>query len=277
MDILTAILLGIIEGVTEFLPVSSTGHLTITEKLLGLSIDDPGVTAFTAIIQIGAIAAVLVYFWKDILRIVLGWFGGVFNSNKRDEDYRFGWVIILGSLPIMVIAYLFQDQVETTLRSLWYVAAALIGWSVVMWLADRYAKQTKKESGTSWMDALIIGAVQCIALIPGISRSGATISAGLFRGFDRVTATRLSFFLAIPALVAAGIFEAATKASDISRSVGWTPTVVATVISFLVAYASIAWLLKYVARHNFNVFIIYRVAIGLALIALLAAGTITAT
>ncbi|HEX5744416.1 MAG TPA: undecaprenyl-diphosphate phosphatase [Candidatus Saccharimonadales bacterium] len=277
MDILTAILLGIIEGVTEFLPVSSTGHLTIAEKLLGMSIDDPGVTAFTAIIQIGAIAATLVYFRRDIVRIAAAWFGGLFDAGRRGLDYRFGWAVILGSVPIGIVGFLFRNQIETTLRSLWLVAVALIGWSIVMWLADHYAKQAKKESDVRWKDTLIIGLVQCIALIPGVSRSGATISAGLLRDFDRVTATRLSFFLAIPALVAAGTFEAATRSGNISASVGWIPTAVATIVSFFVAYASIAWLLKFVAHHTFNLFVVYRIVLGIALIALLTTGTVSAT
>lgn len=277
MDIITAIVLGIIEGVTEFLPVSSTGHLTIAEKLFGMHINDPGVTAFTALIQIGAIVAVLVYFYKDIVRIAASWLGGLLDKSKRDADYRFGWAVIIGSIPIGIVGFLFRNQIETTLRSLWLVAIALIGWSVVMWLADHYGSRTKKESGVRWKDTLIIGLVQCIALIPGVSRSGATISAGLFRDFDRVTATRLSFFLAIPALVAAGTFEAATQYDNISASVGWTPTIVAAIVSFFVAYASIAWLLKFVAHHNFNLFVVYRVVVGVALIALLTTGAISAT
>jgi undecaprenyl-diphosphatase len=283
MTILQAILLGIIEGITEFLPVSSTGHLTIAEKLMGFSIDDPGITAFTAIIQVGAIFATLVYFRADIWRIVTGWLSGLFSAQKRGPDYKFGWAVILGSVPIAIIGLLFKDQVETTFRSLWYVAIALIAWSGVMWAADRYASKRMAartalgEEKVTWKDTVLIGVAQCIALIPGVSRSGATISAGLFRGFDRVVATKLSFFLAIPALLAAGLLETVSKASDISNGVGWMPTIVATIVSFFVAYASIAWLLKYVARHNFDLFIVYRIALGLGLIVLLAMGAITAT
>ncbi|MBC7581964.1 undecaprenyl-diphosphate phosphatase [Aeromicrobium sp.] len=278
MGIIEAIVLGIIEGITEFLPVSSTGHLTIAEKLLGQSINDPAVTAFTAVIQIGAIAAAIVFLRKDIVRIITGWVRGVFMPALRTtQDYKFGWAVILGSIPIAVIGLLFKDQIETTLRSLWFVAIALIGWSAVMWAADKYATTRKREDQTTWRDTVIIGFVQCIALIPGVSRSGATISAGLFRGFDRVAATRLSFFLGIPALVAAGALEAVTKASDISSGVGWPATIVATVVSFIVAYLSIAWLLKYVARHTFKLFIVYRIVVGVLLIVLLATGTIAST
>jgi undecaprenyl-diphosphatase len=278
MNIAEAIILGIVEGVTEFLPVSSTGHLTIVEKLFGMKIDDSGMTAFTAVIQIGAILAAILYFRQDIWRIITGWVRGIMQASERKSpDYLFGWAIIAGSLPIAVVGLLFKDQIETTLRSLWIVAIALIAWSGVMFIADRVDKATRHEKDVTWRDTLMIGAVQCLALFPGVSRSGATISAGLFRGLDRVTVTRLSFFLGIPALTAAGILEAISQASNISNGVGWAATLLATVVSFFVAYASIAWLLKFVANHSFKAFIVYRVALGLLLIVLLATGTISAT
>ncbi len=278
MDIFQAIILGIVEGVTEFLPVSSTGHLTIVEKLMGFSINDSGITAFTAIIQMGAVVATLIYFRKDIWNIVTGWLAGIFNSQKRStDDYRFGWAVIIGSIPIAIIGLLFKDQIENNLRSLWLVAMALIGWSVVMYVADRTALQKRHEKNVTWKDTLIIGAAQCIALIPGVSRSGATMSAGLLRGFDRVTVTRLSFFLSIPALLAAGLLESASKAGEINSGVGWGPTIIATIVSFIVAYLSIGWLLKFISKHTFSVFIIYRVILGLVLLVLLATGAITAT
>lgn len=278
MNIFEAILLGIIEGITEFLPVSSTGHLTIAEKLLGFTINDPDITAFTVIIQSGAVLATVVYFWSDIVCIISGWLRGLVSAQHRnDPDYKFGWAVIIGSIPIAIIGLLFKDTVETTLRSMWFVSAALIGWSLVMWLADHYATQQKAEGKVTWKDTLFIGAAQCIALIPGVSRSGATMSAGLFRGFDRVTVTKLSFFLAIPALLAAGVLQTVTEAENISAGVGWLPTIVATIVSFGVAYLSIAWLLKYIARHSFSVFIIYRVALGLLLAVLLSTGVIDAT
>lgn len=278
MNFFEAILLGIVEGITEFLPISSTGHLTIVEKLLGLPIDDKGVTAFTAIVQVGAVLATLVYFRTDISRIVSSWVRGILSKNARtDRDYRFGWAIILGSMPIAVIGLLFKDQVETTLRSLWYVGFALLLWSGVMWLADRVATQRKHEEAVTWKDTLIIGAAQCLALIPGVSRSGATMSAGLFRGFDRVTVTKLSFFLSIPALLAAGALQSISEFDNVSDGVGWGPTIVATIVSFVIAYISIAWLLRYVARHTYSIFIVYRVVLGLAIIVLLATNTISAT
>lgn len=277
MGILEAILLGIIEGFTEFLPISSTAHLTITENLLGYSIDDPALVAFTAIIQIGAVVATLIYFRKDIARMLSAWMAGLMSAEKRGADYKFGWAVLIGSLPIAAVGVLLKDQIETGVRSLWLVAAALILWSGVMWLADKTAKINRHEKDTTWKDTLIIGVVQCIALIPGVSRSGATISAGLFRGLDRVTATRLSFFLAIPALLAAGVLEAVTKADSISQGIGWVPTIIATISSFIVAYVTIAWLLRYISRHGFGIFIAYRVGLGVLLIVLLSTGVISAT
>lgn len=272
-----AIILGIIEGVTEFLPVSSTGHLTIAEKLMGMQLDDPSIVAFTVIIQIGAIAAAVMYFWSDIWRVVSAWWQGLWNKQKRKKfDYVYGWAIILGSVPIAVVGLTFKDEIETVLRSLWFVAAGLIGWSIVLWLADRYGRGQRREAATTWKDTLVIGIVQCLSLIPGISRSGATISAGLFRGFDRVSATKLSFFLGIPALVAAGIFQAVTQYSYISDGVGWANTIIAMIVSFAVGYVTIAWLLKFVASNNFSLFIWYRIGLGALLIVLLLSNTIAA-
>jgi undecaprenyl-diphosphatase len=273
-----AVVLGIIEGVTEFLPVSSTGHLTIAEKLMGYQIDSAGITAFTAIIQIGAILSAILYFRKDIIRVASAWITGLFSKKARKKsDYKFGWAVIIGSLPIATVGLVFQDEIETVLRSLWFVAIMLIAWSGVMWYADRIATQKLKEDNVGWKDTLKIGLAQCIALIPGVSRSGATISAGLMLGFDRVTATRLSFFLGIPALVAAGILQAVTHAQYIDEGVGWTATIIGIVTSFIVGYISIAWLLKFVSNHDFTGFVIYRLVIGVVLITLLVTGTISAT
>lgn len=274
MEIWHAVLLGIIEGVTEFLPISSTGHLTIVEKLLGYRIDDPDITAFTAIIQIGAVAATVVYLRSDIWRIGKAWFAGLANPVKRHREYKFGWAVLIGSIPIGVIGLLFKDEIEGVLRSLWFVAGALLLWSAVMWFADRTAKQNRSEHDTTWKDTLIIGVTQCLALIPGVSRSGATMSAGLLRGFDRVTVTRLSFFLSIPALSAAAILQSITEFEYITNGVGWVPTIIATVVSFCVAYVVVSWLLKFIAKHDYSLFIWYRIALGLVLIALLVTGII---
>ncbi len=271
-----AVLFGIIEGVTEFLPISSTGHLTIMEKLLGYRLDDPSVTAFTAIIQVGAVLATVLYLRKDIWRVGVAWLRGLADSKERKRDYKFGWAVLIGSVPIGIVGLLFKDEIEGVLRSLWFVAGALILWSGVMWFADHTAKQNRHEKDTTWKDTLVIGLAQCLALVPGVSRSGATMSAGLLRGFDRVTVTRLSFFLSIPALMAAAVLQTVTEYDEISKGVGWGPTLLATAVSFAVAYVAVAWLLKFIAKHDYSIFIWYRVVLGVVLIGLLTTGTISA-
>ena len=273
MNWLHAVLLGIVEGITEFLPVSSTGHINIVETLLGHDITQPGTTAFSAVIQVGAIIAAIIYFWADIVRIVTAWFKGLSNKQARqDPDYTLGWGIILGSIPVAGVGLLLKRFIEESVRSLWVIAGALIIWSAVMWLADRQQNLTKGMKDVTVKDALIIGAFQALSpVFPGISRSGATISAGLFLKFDRVTATRLSFFMGIPSLVAAGLLEAVTEAGAISDTVGWTPTIIATVVSGVVAYATIAWLLRFVSSNKFTSFLVYRVLLGLVIMVL--AGT----
>ena len=275
MDYLDAVVLGIVEGLTEFLPVSSTGHLTIAEKALGLDVDDPAVTAYTAVIQMGAILAVVVYFAGDIARIASAWVRGLFDAELRGYlDHRMGWYVIVGSIPVGVAGLLGKDLITGPLRSLWVVGVALIAWSSVMWLAERVATQERSEKQLTLRDAVVVGLVQITSLVPGVSRSGATISAGLFLGLDRVAATRLSFFLSIPALTAAGIYEL-PDALDGSLDVG--PMVVGTLVSFVVAYASVAWLLKFVAHHSVAWFVPYRIALGVAILVLLATGVISAT
>jgi undecaprenyl-diphosphatase len=277
VNLLQALLLGIVEGLTEFLPVSSTGHLTITEKLLGLQLDDPGVTAFTALIQVGAILAVLIYFRHDIITLAKAWFNGLVKPVERNREYRLAWYVIIGSLPIGVVGFLARDLISGPLRNLWVIVIALVVWSFFMYLAERVGTKNRSEASLTLTDTIVIGLMQCIALIPGVSRSGATISAGLFRGLDRVAATRLSFFLSIPALVAAGAYEGLSAASDISASVGWTPTIVATAVSFGVAYAAIAWLLRFVVGHSITVFIWYRLLLAAVLAIALSTGLLSAT
>jgi undecaprenyl-diphosphatase len=275
MNYLDAVILGIVEGLTEFLPVSSTGHLTVAEKMLGLTVDDPAVTGFTAVIQMGAIAAVILYFVRDIWQIIKAWSLGLVRPEWRGHrDFRMGWYVILGTIPVGIVGLLFKDVIKNDLRSLWVVAIALIGWSAVMWVAERAARQDRSEKQLNLTDAVVIGVVQCVSLIPGVSRSGATISAGLVRGLDRVTATRVSFFLSIPALLAAGLFELKDALGG-SISVG--ETLVGTAVSFVVAYASIAWLLRFVAHHPITWFVPYRVALGVVLLTLLATNAISAT
>jgi undecaprenyl-diphosphatase len=275
MTIWDSIILGIVEGLTEFLPVSSTGHLTIVSKMLGLKIDDPSITGFTAVIQIGAIAAVVLYFWKDIRRIAVAWVRGIAKPEHRGEfDHRMGWYVIVGSMPIVIVGFLARDLISGPLRSLWWVAGALIGWSFFMVAAERLGTKARPLTRITLVDAIVMGVVQCLALIPGVSRSGATISAGLFCGLDRVAATRIAFLLGIPALVGAGIYE---LKDALNGDVGVVELLVGTVVSFVVAYASVAWLLRFVAKHSTEIFAFYRVLLGIVLIILLATSTITAT
>lgn len=273
MNYLESVVLGVVEGLTEFLPVSSTGHLTIAEKIMGLPIDDDSITAYTAVIQMGAIAAVFLYFIRDIRDIVVGWFRGIFKASERGTmSYRMGWYAIVGTIPIGIVGLALKDVVSGPLRSLWWVGGALVVWSAVMIWAERVGRQDRAERQLTMRDAIVVGLVQCIALIPGVSRSGATISAGLARGLDRVTATRLSFFLSIPALTAAGLFEL----KDV-HGISAGETIVGTLVSFVVAYASVAWLLRFVAHHSIGRFVPYRVTVGVIVLVLLATGVASAT
>lgn len=275
MSIWEAIVLGIIEGLTEFLPVSSTGHLTITSKVLGQPIDDPSITAFTAVIQSGAIAAVVLFFWSDIKRIAIAWVRGLAKPEHRGEfDHRMGWYVIVGSLPICVVGYVFRDLISGDLRSMWWVAGSLIAWSFVMVAAERLGSKKRPLEKITFIDSLLMGLFQCLALIPGVSRSGATISTGLFCGLDRVASTRMAFLLGIPALVGAAIFE---LQHALDGNVGLVPVLVGTAVSFVVAYASVAWLLKFVQKHSTEIFAFYRICLGVVILILLATSTITAT
>lgn len=275
IGVLDAVVLGVVEGLTEFLPVSSTGHLTVAEGLLGLTVDDPAVTAFTAIVQFGAIVATFLYFRRDFARMLTAWFGGLRHPARRAHpDYRFAWAVIVGSLPIIVVGVALQGLVSGALRNLWVVAVALIAWSAVMWYAERRATQRIAEEDLTLRQVLIIGLVQCIALVPGVSRSGATISGGLLLGTTRVAATRLSFFLAVPALTGAGIYELQYIDTAV---VTWWALAAGVVSSFVVAYATIAWLLRLVARFPITVFAPYRIVAGLVLVGLLSTGVISAT
>ncbi|MEV0647267.1 undecaprenyl-diphosphate phosphatase [Phytomonospora sp. NPDC050363] len=270
-----AIVLGIIEGLTEFLPVSSTGHLTIAEGLMGIPIDDKAVTAYTAVVQMGAIAAVYVYFWKDLVRMVTAWFRGLFNPARRqDFDYRFTWYVIAGSIPIGIVGFFGEDLITGPFRSLWVVAFSLIAWSGVMAFADHAATHQRTEKDLTLRDTLWIGFAQCLALIPGISRSGSTISVGLLRDLDRVTATKLSFYLALPAVTAAGFYQ---LPEALEGGVGPAPIIVGLVFCFAVAYVAIAWLLKFVSKHSIMIFVYYRVGLGLLLITLLVTGVLEPT
>ncbi|WP_326731464.1 undecaprenyl-diphosphate phosphatase [Streptomyces phaeochromogenes] len=268
-----AVVLGAVEGVTEFLPVSSTGHLKITEGLMGIPVDDNAVVGFSAVIQVGAIAAVLVYFFKDIVRIVSAWFRGLRDPDERyHHDYKFAWWVICATIPIVAVGLAAKPLIEGPLASLWVVAGSLIVGSGVMWAADQMGRHKRGEDDTSFKDAMLVGSSQILALLfPGFSRSGATMSTALILDLDRVAATRLSFFLGIPALTGAGLYE---LKDALGTGTGALPLAVGTGVSFLVAYASIAWLLRFVAKHSFNAFVIYRIVVGLLLFGLLGAGVL---
>ncbi|MEU7059218.1 undecaprenyl-diphosphate phosphatase [Streptomyces sp. NPDC046197] len=270
-----AVVLGVVEGVTEFLPVSSTGHLKITEGLMNIPVDDKSVVGFSAVIQVGAIAAVLVYFFKDIVRIVSAWFRGLRNREERvHHDYKFAWWVIYATIPIVLVGLAAKPLIDGPLGSLWVVAGSLIAGSVVMWCADQMGRHKRGEDDTSLKDAMLVGCSQILALLfPGFSRSGATMSTALILDLDRVAATRLSFFLGIPALTGAGLYE---LKDALGAGVGAAPLAVGTVVSFVVAYASIAWLLKFVAKHSFNAFVLYRIVVGVLLFGLLGTGVLSA-
>jgi len=269
-----AAVLGVVEGVTEFLPVSSTGHLKIAEGLMSIPVDDDAVVGFSAVIQVGAIAAVLVYFFKDIVRIVSAWGRGLVNKEERyHHDYKFAWWVIYATIPIVAVGLAAKPLIEGPLASLWVVAASLIVGSGVMWAADQMGRHKRSEDDTTFKDAMLVGSSQILALLfPGFSRSGATMSTALILDLDRVAATRLSFFLGIPALTGAGLYE---LKDALGTGVGAAPLAVGTIISFVVAYASIAWLLKFVAKHSFNAFVIYRLIVGVLLLGLLSGGAIS--
>ncbi|MGV9498114.1 undecaprenyl-diphosphate phosphatase [Streptomyces sp. NPDC003642] len=268
-----AVVLGAVEGVTEFLPVSSTGHLKIAEGLMGIPVDDRAVVGFSAVVQVGAIAAVLVYFFQDVVRIVSAWGRGLRHREERHHhDYRFAWWVVCATVPIVVVGLAAAPLIEGPLASLWVVAGSLVVGSGVMWAADRTGRHKRGEDDTSFQDAMLVGGSQILALLfPGFSRSGATMSTALALDLDRVAATRLSFFLGIPALTGAGLYE---LKDALGTGVGAAPLAVGTVVSFVVAYASIAWLLKFVAKHSFNAFVVYRAAVGVLLFGLLGAGVL---
>ncbi|CAL9360084.1 undecaprenyl-diphosphate phosphatase [Streptomyces sp. enrichment culture] len=268
-----AVVLGAVEGVTEFLPVSSTGHLKIAEGLMGIPVDDRAVVGFSAVVQVGAIAAVLVYFFQDVVRIVSAWGRGLRHREERHHhDYRFAWWVVCATVPIVVVGLAAAPLIEGPLASLWVVAGSLVVGSGVMWAADRTGRHKRGEDDTSFQDAMLVGGSQILALLfPGFSRSGATMSTALALDLDRVAATRLSFFLGIPALTGAGLYE---LKDALGTGAGAAPLAVGTVVSFVVAYASIAWLLKFVAKHSFNAFVVYRVAVGVLLFGLLGAGVL---
>ena len=274
MDWIQAIVLGLVQGLTEFLPISSSAHVSIVGQLL-FDGRDPG-AAFTAVTQLGTETAVLVYFRNDIWRIIVAWIGSLTGKVERsDPDARMGWLVIVGSIPIVVLGLLFQDAIDTSLRNLWITVAMLAGVGIVLLVADRIgARNTKELRELTWRDGIVLGLAQAAALIPGVSRSGATISAGLFLGYNREAATRYAFLLAIPAVFGSGLYKLKDIGGDASAA--WGPTILATVLAFVVGYAVIAWLLRYISTHNFTVFVWYRLGLAAVVAVLIMTGVLAA-
>jgi undecaprenyl-diphosphatase len=268
-----AVVLGLVQGLTEFLPVSSSAHLRIVGALAGW--DDPG-AAFTAITQIGTELAVVLYFWRDIVRIVAAWFGSLAGRRRGDPDARMGWLIIVGSIPIVVLGLLLQNTIETTFRDLRIVAIALVAFSLVLYWADVVGRKKLELHDLTFGHGITYGLAQALALIPGVSRSGGTITAGLFLGYTRTAAARYSFLLAIPAVLGSGFFQAyeALTGKVEGPPVDWAPTIVATVIAFAVGLSVIAWLLRYLTRGSFTPFVVYRVLLGLLVLGLVVGGVL---
>ncbi|UBH06157.1 undecaprenyl-diphosphatase 2 [Leucobacter sp. Psy1] len=272
MGILEAIILGIVQGLTEFLPISSSAHLRISSELLGIG--DAG-AAFTAITQIGTEAAVIVYFWRDIVRIIGRWFRSLTGAvPRRDPDALMGWWIILGTLPIVVLGLLFEDAIDSTLRSLWFVAFALIGFGILLGVADRVGRKVRPIEQLTWKHGLIYGFAQAAALIPGVSRSGGTITAGLLMGYTREAAARYSFLLAIPAVLGSGGYKLVSSIGDPTATPA-LQTAVATVVAFVVALVVIGLFLRYISKRSFMPFVVYRVLLGITIIVLLSTGVLS--
>ena len=273
MSLFEAIILGIVQGLTEFLPISSTGHLRIVPAFAGW--DDPG-AAFTAVVQLGTTAAVLIFFRHDLWRIALAWLDSVRQrGRRRDLDARLGWYIVLGTIPIGIFGLIFKDQIETGARDLYLIGAALIVFGLVMLAADRLGKQTKGVREITAREGLIVGCAQALALVPGVSRSGATISAGMFAGLTREAAARYSFLLSTPAIVLSALFELRKFVGGGETHASAFALVVSTAFAFVVGYISIAFLLRWLASHSLGIFVAYRLFLGTLVIALTAAGTIS--
>ncbi len=271
-----AVVLGVVQGLTEFLPISSSAHLRIVGALAGWA--DPG-AAFTAIIQIGTELAVLLYFARDIARIVSAWVGSLVHRERRsDPDARMGWLIIIGSIPIVVLGLAFQHTIETTFRDLRIEAAALVLFSLVLYAADRVGATYRELDRLTVPHGIGYGLAQSLALVPGVSRSGGTISAGLFLGYTRSAAARYSFLLAVPAVLGSGLYQAydGLTGKTAGPPVQWGPTLLATVISFGIGLAVIAWLLRYLAHGSFVPFVVYRIVVGVAVLVLVGTGVLAA-
>lgn len=280
MNPFDAVVLGIVQGLTEFLPISSSAHVQIAQHLLGLNdISKPQLTAFIATIQLGTEAAVVIYFWKDIARIIRAFFGSLLNKSSQNEanlrDAKMGWLIILGSLPVVIFGLIFKEAIENQLRSLWVIAFTLIIFGITLGIADSIGKRQRSIEHLTTKHGLIFGLGQALAVIPGVSRSGGTITVGLLLGYSRQAAARYSFLLAVPAVLASGLFEFAKTYQDLDSRL-LIATGVATAVSFAVGFSVIVGLLKYLSRGSFLPFVIWRVTVGLVLLVFLSTGQLVA-
>jgi undecaprenyl-diphosphatase len=276
MSWVQVVVLAILQGLTEFLPVSSSGHLAIASRVFFT--DDAG-ASFTAVTQLGTELAVLLYFAGDIGRILKAWINGLFVAAHRTADYWLGWWVIIGTMPIAVLGLLFKDQIRTGARNLWLIAIALIVFSAVIAAAEYFGEQTRRVEQLTWKDSVIVGLAQCLALVPGVSRSGATISAGLFRSVNREVAARFGFLLAIPAVFASGLFSLPDAFHPVGEGMSATgpQLMVATVVAFIIGFAAVAWFLRFLVRHSMYWFVGYRVLLGSVVLVLLGTGVVSAT
>ena len=286
MNFFQAIFLGLVQALTEYLPVSSSAHIRIIGDLMLGS--DPG-AAFTAIIQIGTELAVILYFRRDIIRILGAWFGSLFGKEGKDfksrmgahnPDTQMGWFIILGTMPILIAGLLFKHAIEGSLRNLWITVTVLMLFGVLLWVVDARSKQVKTMKEMTWKDALIFGIGQMLALIPGVSRSGGTITFGRAMGYTREAAVRVSFLMAIPAVFGAGILEAVSAVKDVAAGdagmfPGWGPTIAAAIVAFVVGYVVIIGFLKFVSTFSYKAFAIYRIGLAVVVALLLIAGVLS--
>ena len=276
MSWLQVVVLSVVQGLTEFLPVSSSSHLAIVSRFFFAG--DAG-ASFTAVSQLGTEAAVVIYFARDIGRILKGWFNGLLVKAHRDNiDYRMGWYVIIGTLPIVVLGVAFKEVIRGEVRNLWVIATAMLVFSAVIAAAEYYGRQTRHIEQLTWRDGLLVGLAQCLALVPGVSRSGSTISAGLFLGLDRELSARFGFLLGIPAVLASGLFSLPDAFHPVTEGMSATgpQLLVSVVIAFVVGFAAIAWLLRFVAHHVMYWFVGYRVILALTVMALLATGVVAA-
>lgn len=267
MSIIQAIIFGIVQGLTEFLPISSSAHLRLTPLVLKMQ-EDPG-AGFSAVIQLGTVLAVIIYFWSDLVAALKGWIAGLTQPEKRStQESKMGWAVFIGTIPVIIAGLGLKHAIEHSFRNLYITAGGMVVMGFVMYLADHYGAKSRGIEDVEAKDGLVPGLFQCLALAPGMSRSGSTITGAFFAGFDREAATRFSFLMSVPSVAGAGLYEL-FKARKELTAIGVMPTVVATIVSFIVGYAAIKWLITWISKHGVGLFTFYRLALGGILFGLL--------